>query len=154
MADAGGSETLNYDQMGRELAHQRVTNSITKSTSYTYNFDGSLATLTYPSGRVITYTTDSAGRPSVAKDVANSVNYVTGTCANGIASNGTCYAPQGAVSQMLNGTNLASTFLYNDRLQPCWIYAFKGNSEPVGHWLNRLTPISSSSPAQEQFRES
>jgi hypothetical protein len=85
--------------MGRELAHQRITNSITKSTSYTYNFDGSLATLTYPSGRIITYTTDSAGRLSVAKDVANSVNYVTGTCANGVASNGACYAPIGALAR-------------------------------------------------------
>jgi RHS repeat-associated protein len=128
MTDAGGSESVSYDKMGRELAHQRITNAITKSASYSYNFDGSLATLTYPSGRIITYTTDSAGRPSVAKDVANSVNYVTGTCANGVASNGVCYAPIGALAQMLNGTNLASTFLYNTRLQPCWIYATTGTA--------------------------
>jgi RHS repeat-associated protein len=128
MTDAGGSETLNYDKMGRELAHQRVTNSITKSTSYTYNLDGSLATLTYPSGRTITYTPDSAGRPSVAKDVANSVNYVTGTCANGAAGNGACYAPSGALAQLQNGANLVTTYIYNQRFQPCWIYATTGTA--------------------------
>jgi YD repeat-containing protein len=44
------------------LIEKRTTNNITKTTSYTYNADGSLATITYPSGRVITYTPSGAGR--------------------------------------------------------------------------------------------
>jgi YD repeat-containing protein len=51
MTDAGGSESWSYDKMGREWGEQRTTNSITKTTSYQYNFDGSLFSLTYPSGR-------------------------------------------------------------------------------------------------------
>jgi len=123
MTDAGGSESWAYDQMGRELAEQRITNSITKSTSYSYNLDGTLATLTYPSGRVITYTTDAVERPSEAVDVTNSVNYATGICSNRTNSNGVCYASQGAVSQMHNGADLITTYIYDERLQPCWIYA-------------------------------
>src|SRR4029077_4975735 len=112
MADAGGSETLNYDQTGREWARQRVTNSIAKSTNYTYNLDGSLATLVYPSGRTITYAYDGAARSIVALEAANSINYAT---------SGT-YAPQGALAGLtlgqagsFTGINLSNT--YNKRLE-------------------------------------
>ena len=123
MTDAGGSESWAYDQMGREWGEQRTTNSITKTTGYTYNFDGSLATLTYPSGLTITYTADSAERPSEAQDLTNSVNYVQGTCANGVGSSGVCYAPQGAVAKLQEGVVSGSgtvtlTDTYNNRLQP------------------------------------
>ncbi len=50
--------------------------------SYTYNLDGSVATATYPSGAVIAYTPDSAGRVLSAIDTAGvsgqAINYVTG----------------------------------------------------------------------------
>jgi YD repeat-containing protein len=130
MTDAGGTENLAYDKMGRELVEQRTTNSITKNTTYTYDLAGDLATLTYPSGRTITYTYDSAGRASDAVDTTNSINYAVGSCSNGAASptTGTCYTPQGAVSQIQNGTNLVSTYLFNVRLQPCWMYATTGTA--------------------------
>ena len=131
MTDAGGSETWAYDQMGRELAEQRITNSITKNTGYTYNLDGSLATLIYPSGRTITYTTDSTERPSEAQDVANGINYAMGSCPNGANSNGTCYAPQGAASQTQNGANLISTLYYDKRLQPCRISVKSSGTAPT-----------------------
>jgi RHS repeat-associated protein len=128
MTDAGGAETLSYDKMGSEWGEQRTTNAVSKTTTYTYDLAGNLAALTYPSGRTITYTYDSAGRPSDAIDAADGINYVTGSCTNGASSpsTGTCYAPHGAVAQINNGTNLVSTYIYNDRLQPCWMYATTG----------------------------
>jgi RHS repeat-associated protein len=128
MTDASGSESWAYDEMGRELAEQRITNSLTKSTAYTYNLDGTLATLTYPSGRIITYTTDPVERPSEVADVANGINYALGTCSDGTDSDGVCYAPQGAVALIDNGASLATTTIYNDRLQPCWIYSTTGTA--------------------------
>lgn len=128
MTDAAGSESWAYDKVGRELAEQRITNSLTKSTGYTYNLDGTLATLTYPSGRTITYTTDAVERTSKAADVANGINYAMGSCSNGASSTGVCYAPQGAVALIDNGASLATTTIYNDRLQPCWIYATSGTA--------------------------
>ena len=123
MTDGPGSESWCHDKMGRILAEQRTTNGITMTTTYTYNLDGSLATLTYPSGRVVTYTTDSAGRPSQAQDNADNINYVTGTCANGVNNGGTCYAPQGSVASLVlgkagsfGGITLANS--YNTRVQP------------------------------------
>jgi RHS repeat-associated protein len=123
MCDADGSEFWSYDPMGREKAEQRTTNSITKNTGYTYDLKGDLATLTYPSGRVMTYVTDSAARPSSAQDVPNNIFYMQGTCSNGINSLGVCYAPQGAIASANVGPTGGSTWLkaamtYNDRLQP------------------------------------
>ena len=116
MTDAAGSVNLAYDRMGREMTQQRTTNSVTKSTTYGYDFGGDVTSLTYPSGSTITYIYDSAARPISAADSVNGINYV---------SNG-AYAPQGALAQTQNGTNLTSTFIYNNRLQPCWIYATTG----------------------------
>jgi RHS repeat-associated protein len=123
MCDADGSEFWSYDPMGRESAEQRTSNGYTKTTGYIYDLNGDLATLTYPSGRVITYVTDSAGRPSSAEDVANNIFYMQGTCANGITSLGVCYAPQGAISSANVGPTGGSTWLklaesFNTRLQP------------------------------------
>jgi YD repeat-containing protein len=110
--DNGGWSIL-YDKMGREWGEQRTTNSITKSTTYTYNLDGSLATLSYPSGRTITYAYSGAARPLSAIDSANSINYAT---------QGT-YAPQGALAGLtlgqagsFAGINFTASYTY--RLQP------------------------------------
>jgi YD repeat-containing protein len=77
MCDAAGGEAWSYDSMGRVVTSRRVTNGVTRDFTYTYNLDGSLATLTYPSGRVITYTSNAAGRALSAVDTANSTNYAT-----------------------------------------------------------------------------
>ena len=110
-ADAGGSEKWAYDKLGREIGEQRTTNAITKNTSYTYNLDGSLATMTYPSGRTITYPSNAASQPTAATDVANGISYAT----NGF------YTPAGGLMTATLGS-LNLTTIYNARLQPCWIY--------------------------------
>jgi len=111
MTDAAGSESWSYDAMGRPLADQRTTNGTPKTTSYTYNLDGSLATLSYLSGRTITYTPNSAGRIVSAIDSANSISYATNAL----------YAPQGSLTSFQNGSSIVSTFYFNNRLQPCRI---------------------------------
>ncbi|HXN72919.1 MAG TPA: hypothetical protein VN861_10250 [Candidatus Acidoferrales bacterium] len=121
MTDAGGSESWAYDKMGRELAEQRTSNSITKNTAYTYNLDGSLATLTYPSGRIITYAYSAAARPLSAIDTANSINYATSAL----------YSPAGGLSSLTNGASLISTLYYNTRLQPCRISVKSSGSTPT-----------------------
>jgi RHS repeat-associated protein len=109
--DAGGSEAWAYDKMGREIGEKRTTNAITKNTSYSYNLDGSLATLTYPSGRTISYTYNAAAQPTQALDNADEISY---------ASNG-FYIPSGALMTLSYSTTVNATFIYNSRLQPCWI---------------------------------
>jgi RHS repeat-associated protein len=139
MTDPAGSESWAYDTMGRTAVQSRTTNSITKTTKYTYNLDSSVATLTYPSGRVMTYTPDTAGRPSNVEDNTSSVYYATGTCANDVSGNGVCYAPQGEVALLQNSSEIVSTHIYNNRLQPCWTYSTTGTALAWGNTTNCAT---------------
>ncbi|HET6933105.1 MAG TPA: RHS repeat-associated core domain-containing protein [Candidatus Acidoferrum sp.] len=121
MCDAGGSSAWSHDLMGRILFDQRTNSGVTKTTAYTYNLNGSLATLTYPSGRVITYSYNAAARPTSAVDVANSINFATSAT----------YAPQGALASLQNGSSLVSTMYFNNRLQPCRISVKSSGTAPA-----------------------
>ena len=121
MVDPAGSAVWTYDPMGRALTEQRTTNNITKNTVYTYNLDGSVASIVYPTLRTITYAPGGAGRPLSAIDSANSINFAINAH----------YSPAGALAAIQNGTNLNSTYVFNNRLQPCWMYATTGTPLPL-----------------------
>ncbi len=134
MCDAAGNEAWSYDTMGRVATDQRTTNSQTKmttyaTTSYPYNFDGSIARITYPGGSTIAYTPNVAAQSTTAVDVTNSINYASGptTCPNGQSAltvgslTGACYTPTGSLASLQNGSSLITTAYYNNRLQPCRI---------------------------------
>jgi len=124
MTDLAGSEIWTYDQVGRINSIQRTNNSypnaVQKITTYTYNYDGSLSTLTYPSGRTIAYGPGAAGQAVSAIDSANGINYATNAH----------YTPHGVLASLTNGTNLYSTRIFNSRLQPCWLYTTTGTPLP------------------------
>ena len=98
--------------MGRVATDQRATNGVTKTTGYAYNLDGSLATLTYPSGRVMTYQEGGAELPLSANDA-------TTTYAANAA-----YTPGGALATLaLGGGNINLNQSFSSRLQPSRIQA-------------------------------
>jgi len=130
MCDAAGAAAWSYDSMGRAVTEKRLLNtSITKTIGYTYNLDGSLATLLYPSGRTITYGPSGSGQPISATDTANNINYVSWDCPqSGIY----CYAPNGAEMRLKYGvatgftgiiTGIITGDTYNKRLQPIMLSA-------------------------------
>lgn len=92
MADGSGSTAWSYDADGRVVTEQRTIAGVTKTVSYSYNGDGSLASLTYPSGRKVTYNVGNAERPLSATDS-------TGTQYAGTAS----YAATGALAGVIYG---------------------------------------------------
>src|ERR1700730_10204636 len=112
---------LGHPPMGRSLRDRRTTNSVTLNTDFTYNADGSVATEVYPSGRTITYTAGAAGHALEARDVANSINYVTAAS----------YAPQGALYKFANGSSISGAMTYNSRLQPLQLYFVTGTISPT-----------------------
>ncbi len=121
MCDAAGAEAWSFDittGLGWKTTEVRVTNGVNKTTIVQDNFSGPEASLTYPSGRVVSYTATGAGRVLNASD---------GT--TGYAS-GALYGPQGALSYLTNGAGIASTYVFNNRLQPCWLYATTGTPLP------------------------
>jgi RHS repeat-associated protein len=118
MTDGSGSTTWANNLAGLVLTESRTIAAQVKTISYTYNQDGSLATLTYPSGRIITYTTSNAERTTSAKDVANNIQYAV------TAS----YAPVGAVNSVIYGpatgfTGVTTTAAYNSLGEPTTISA-------------------------------
>ncbi len=138
MCDASGATAWTHDKMGRTLQDKRTlvgTTNVTKAFNYTYNLDGSLATLQYPSVRTITYGlkysgSDTSGQLLSAKDLTNGINYVT------TAS----YAPQGALGYMVMSGTIKAAMSYNSRLQPLQIFygtnavpSITGTSCPTGY---------------------
>jgi RHS repeat-associated protein len=130
MIDAAGSEAWSFGVANPAQVDQRTITSspsnISKTTTYTYNLDGSHATIAYPSGRVITYTvaasgTNTAGRMASAVDSTGPINYATSAL----------YSPAGALSSFTNGGSIVSTLYYNDRLQPCRISVKSSGTAPA-----------------------
>lgn len=104
MTDGSGSAIWTYNAMGWPLTESRIikvgSSNTSNSISYTYNQDGSLAALTYPSGRTITYSTSNAQRLLSAKDIGNSIQYaVTASYAPPGEVNGVFYGPAGGITE-------------------------------------------------------
>jgi RHS repeat-associated protein len=116
MCDASGSTSWSYEYVGRPAVEQRVINGAKKIFNYTYNLDGSLATLSYPSGRTITYTPNGAGQTVSAVDSTSGNNYVTNAT----------YTPHGGLAGWQNGPYINTAVTYDSRLQPLQMYTTKG----------------------------
>ncbi|HLJ26020.1 MAG TPA: RHS repeat-associated core domain-containing protein [Candidatus Angelobacter sp.] len=121
LTDQAGSGSYSFDALGRIGSESRTIAGIQKNLSYTYNLDNSVATLKYPSGAVVTYTPDAAGRILSAVDSGNNINYITGAT----------YGPDSALTSFVSGNSnsfagIANTFSYNTRLQPCRLSATTG----------------------------
>src|SRR5579864_6266176 len=113
MSDASGQTAWSYDPVGHIITERRTIGAVTDNTSYTYNVDGSTASITYPSGRVVAYTYNNAQQTVSVVDTTSSTNYVTGAT----------YAPHGQLASATRGqvnggfAGITETYTYNNRLQ-------------------------------------
>ena len=121
MADRTGMAAWNFDTEGRTLSEKRTVNisgltpsAVTKTLTYAYNLDGSMKSLTYPSGHRVDYAYNVGGHALSGIDSTGSpvVNYVTSAT----------YAPPGDVAGYTNGqatgfTGIATTNSWNNRFQ-------------------------------------
>ena len=140
MSDATGQTAWTFDSVGRTLKEQRSINisgvtssAITQALNYSYNLDGSLASLIYPSTHTVNYTYNNAGRVTSAIDPngGTPINYVSWDCPQ---SGVYCYSPQGAELRLIRGmtssfAGIISNNAYNSRLQPTQLAATSGSSE-------------------------
>jgi RHS repeat-associated protein len=74
--DATGNTTFKYDIQGRLIQKTQTTGTVVKTIGYGYDALGRMSSITYPSGKVLTYTFDVQGR--VASMAVNAVNLVSG----------------------------------------------------------------------------
>jgi len=76
IADATGATQYTFDAAGRVLTDTRTLGSVVLATSYGWDAHGRLASITYPSGKVVSYTFDAAGRVSGASVTAGTTTQV------------------------------------------------------------------------------
>jgi RHS repeat-associated protein len=127
MTDSAGTEAWSYDSMGRALADQRTTNGVTFNTPYTYNLDGSVATVIYPALNyplTVTFQPGGAGRP------------LGESSADATYASNVHYAPNGSLCYMQAGWGQSFTHIwtFNNRLQPARIQLYgtsHGASSPL-----------------------
>jgi RHS repeat-associated protein len=131
MCDGSGATTWSYDVVGHITTEKRIIQGVTQAISYAYNLDGSLASVTYPSNNVVSYSYSNAQRAISAIDTASGINYVQNVM----------YAPQGAISSGLYAkvsggfAGITESYAFNSRLEPTAIKA-----------LNQTTAIMSLVP--------
>jgi YD repeat-containing protein len=94
------SRTFLYDQADRMTSQQITIGALTKTTGYGYDGSDNLTTLTYPTGRVLTYGYDAANR--VLSLASGATNYVTSVT----------YHPSRVMTSMAfaNGTSTSLTY--------------------------------------------
>jgi len=130
ISDGSGQTGWSYDPFGHIITEKRTISGVSKTTSYTYNVDGSTATITYPSGRVITYSYNNAQQTtSVVDTTSTPVNYITSAA----------YAPHGELSSAVHGFvsggfgGVTESFTYNNRLQLVTHTASSSNGTVLNH---------------------
>jgi RHS repeat-associated protein len=102
-----------YTVHGQVMSSTQTTGGASYSFGYTYDLAGALSSITYPSGRTVSYTFDGAGRPSSV------TGELSGTTTNYTSSSTpVSYAPHGAVQTMQLKNGLTESWTYNAKLQP------------------------------------
>jgi RHS repeat-associated protein len=103
----------NFDNLGRVLASQQITDGQTYNFGYGYNLSGMLVSETYPSGRVVT------NQFEVDGDLAQVNGSFQG--ANKTYVGNFAYTSAGAIGAMQLGNGRWENTVFNSRLQPVQI---------------------------------
>ncbi|MFY0992955.1 RHS repeat-associated core domain-containing protein, partial [Halomonas sp. C05BenzN] len=101
VTDGAGVTTFDYHPSGEVKRETRSVDGETHTLSYSYDGAGQIDTITYPSGRVVTYQRDSAGR---VEQVTTEKDGTSTTLASQIER-----APFGPVTSLTRGNGLTET---------------------------------------------
>jgi RHS repeat-associated protein len=105
--DPSGTYVFYYDGNGNLTKEEKTINSVLYTTQYTYDNNNILTSITYPSGRVVTYTPDQIGRIS---QVSTTLNGNPKTLASSIT-----YLPYGGITGLTYGNGLTLTQGYDNQ---------------------------------------
>jgi RHS repeat-associated protein len=105
--DPSGSYTFYYDAQGNLNKEEKTINSVLYTTQYTFNKNNFMTSITYPTGRTITYTPDGVGRIS---QVSTTLGGQPKTLASGIT-----YLPYGGITGLTYGNGLTLTQGYDNQ---------------------------------------
>ena len=116
-SDESGRTTLTYDERGNVLTKARTIGSKSYITTYAYNKADRLTQETYPSGRIVTFVYDVAGRVGT---VTTKLGATTTTLASGIK-----WQPFGPVGTIAYGNGVNATFTYDQDYRETGIHSGK-----------------------------
>ncbi|MFS1524430.1 RHS repeat-associated core domain-containing protein [Microbulbifer sp. 2304DJ12-6] len=102
-----GSTSLTYDDLGRITRQDDTIASWSFNTRYSYDSLGRVSGITYPSGRIVSYSRDVLGRISAVSSKENSE-----ASARTIISN-IQYQPYGGISSMEYGNGITQSYSYD-----------------------------------------
>ena len=107
ITDNSGSAVYCYDRRGNMLQKKQTVGSVISTASYTYTLADRIATITYPSGAIVTYTRNTLGQ------IAN-ISYQANATANAQFLVGTTtYLPFGPINQLTFGNGRTLTKIYD-----------------------------------------
>jgi RHS repeat-associated protein len=104
--DPSGTYTFSYDAQGNMVQEVKTINSVSYTTQYTYNKNNILTSVTYPSGRVVNYTLNTATQR--VSGITMTKSGTTSTLASSIT-----YTPFGGITSLTYGNNLSLTQTYD-----------------------------------------
>jgi RHS repeat-associated protein len=102
MTDQSGTTALEYTAKGQVRKETKTIDSIQYVMQYSYDQNGNLKTMTYPSGRVITYNYTNSKVSSVLNNAANLATNIN-------------YKPFGGMSSLTYGNGLTGSISYDNQ---------------------------------------
>ncbi|MFO1121921.1 MAG: RHS repeat-associated core domain-containing protein [Hyphomicrobiales bacterium] len=106
--DGSGSMAWVYDAQGRITSETRTIASQSYTTAYVYDAAGYISQVTYPSGRIVSYTRNALGQVTLVTTQANG-----GAPVLGIASSITWSPMSGLMTGMTHGNGLQTSATYD-----------------------------------------
>ncbi len=103
MDDASGTTSYEYSPKGQVTKETKLISSHTYITQYTYDQNGNMKTMTYPSGKVITYNYTNDRATSIVLN--NAVNLATNIA----------YKPFGGMTSIIYGNGITSSIGYDNQ---------------------------------------
>jgi RHS repeat-associated protein len=110
MTDASGTTTYAFTPKGQVAKETKTIDSIQYVTQYAYDQNDNVKTMTYPSGRVITYNYSNNAVISVLNNAANLATNIQ-------------YKPFGGISSLTYGNGLAGSISYDNQYRVTGITA-------------------------------
>jgi RHS repeat-associated protein len=105
--DSSGSYTFYYDAQGNMIKEEKTISNVLYTTQYVYDLENTLTSITYPSGRTVTYTLDQVGRIT---QVSTTLNGNPKTLASGVS-----YLPYGGITGLTYGNGLSLSHGYDNQ---------------------------------------
>ena len=112
----GGFDTAGRVKLSRQVTDTSSSDGVkTYELAYEYDLAGNLTSERYPSGRVVKFEYDAAGRTAGVRNHASGLYYAGAASAD--TTNRIQYAPSGVASSVKLGNGLWERSLFNSRLQ-------------------------------------